>query len=162
MQHRLVLKTDGQLLLTFAHCKEARIFLKQKWIVMILTLLNFSESLKKNRNAQKHLPRHVQFAVMMKFQLKEVNDFIFRMPARPVTHWMDLWCRAHIRGLYGSEREFTDGTTAVADEEYIIESIVEPGALIVEGYDNVMVPYTHLSESELQSLVEFIRSLSDE
>ena len=65
-------------------------------------------------------------------------------------------------GLYGSEREFTDGTTAVADEDYIIESIVEPGALIVEGYDNVMVPYTHLSESELQSLVEFIRSLSDE
>jgi mono/diheme cytochrome c family protein len=65
-------------------------------------------------------------------------------------------------GLYGSERQFTDGTTAVADEEYIIESIVEPGALIVEGYDNVMVPYTHLSESELQSLVEFIRSFSDE
>jgi mono/diheme cytochrome c family protein len=65
-------------------------------------------------------------------------------------------------GLYGSEREFTDGSSAVADEDYIIESITEPGALIVEGYDNVMVPYTHLSESELQSLVEFIRTISDE
>lgn len=64
-------------------------------------------------------------------------------------------------GLYGAEREFTDGTSQVADEDYIIESIVEPGALIVEGYDNVMAAYTHLSESELQSLVEFIRSLSD-
>ncbi len=65
-------------------------------------------------------------------------------------------------GLYGSEREFTDGTTRIADEEYIIESIVNPGALINVGYDNVMVPYSHLSESELQSLVEFIRSLADE
>ncbi len=65
-------------------------------------------------------------------------------------------------GLYGSERNFTDGTSTIADEEYLIESIVEPGALIVQGYDNVMVPYSHLSESELQSLVEFIRSLSEE
>jgi mono/diheme cytochrome c family protein len=64
-------------------------------------------------------------------------------------------------GLYGAEREFTDGTSQVADEDYIIESIVEPGVLIVEGYDNVMAAYTHLSDSELQSLVEFIRSLSD-
>jgi mono/diheme cytochrome c family protein len=64
-------------------------------------------------------------------------------------------------GLYGSERTFADGSSQIADEDYIIESIVEPGALVVEGYDNVMVAYTHLSESELQSLVEFIRSLSD-
>lgn len=66
------------------------------------------------------------------------------------------------QGLYGSERNFTDGTSAVADEEYIIESIVEPDALIVEGYQNAMASYSHLSDSELQSLVEFIRSLSDE
>jgi mono/diheme cytochrome c family protein len=65
------------------------------------------------------------------------------------------------KDLYGAERNFTDGTSAIADEDYLIESIVEPGALIVEGYDNVMVAYDFLSESELQSLVEFIRSLSD-
>lgn len=66
------------------------------------------------------------------------------------------------QGLYGSERNFTDGTSTIADEEYIIESIVEPDALIVEGYQNAMASYSYLSESELQSLVEFIRSLSDE
>ncbi len=63
--------------------------------------------------------------------------------------------------LYGAERTFTDGTTAIADEEYLIESIVEPGALIVEGYQNVMAPYTHLSEGELQSIVEYLRTLSE-
>ena len=64
-------------------------------------------------------------------------------------------------GLYGSERNFTDGTSAIADEEYLYESIVEPAAKIVEGYDNIMVAYDFLSESELQSLIEFIKSHSD-
>lgn len=64
--------------------------------------------------------------------------------------------------LYMAERQFTDGTSGVADEEYLVESIIYPEVLIVEGYDNVMVAYTHLSESELLSLVEFIRSLSEE
>jgi len=66
------------------------------------------------------------------------------------------------QNLFGSERNFTDGTSTVADEEYIIESITEPGAKIVQDYQNLMVPYDFLSESELQSLIEFIKSLSDE
>jgi hypothetical protein len=71
-------------------------------------------------------------------------------------------CRTYFpEGLYGAERTFTDGTTGIADEEYLIESIVEPGALIVEGYENVMAPYTHLSEGELQSIVEYLRTLSE-
>jgi mono/diheme cytochrome c family protein len=63
--------------------------------------------------------------------------------------------------LYGSERTFTDGTTRIADEEYLIESIVEPGAQVTQGYDNVMVAYDFLSEAELQSLVEFIKAQTD-
>ena len=66
------------------------------------------------------------------------------------------------QNLYGAERNFTDGSSAIADEDYLIESIVEPGALIVQGYENVMIAYDFLSESELQSLVEFIKSVSDE
>ncbi len=65
-------------------------------------------------------------------------------------------------GLFESEVTFVDGTSAIADEEYLYESIVDPGARITEGYDNVMPPYAHLSESEIQSLVEFIKSLADE
>lgn len=66
------------------------------------------------------------------------------------------------QNLFGSERTFTDGTSLTADEDYIIESIIEPGALVVEGFDNAMISYDFLSESELQSLVEFIKSVSDE
>ncbi len=67
-----------------------------------------------------------------------------------------------LAGLYGSERNFTDGTSAIADEDYLIESILYPSAKVVEGYEDAMQPYDYLSESEIQSLVEFIRSLSDE
>ncbi len=63
--------------------------------------------------------------------------------------------------LYGSERTFTDGTSQIADEDYIYESIVDPSVLIVEGYDDIMQSYDYLSESELQSLVEFIKAQSD-
>jgi cytochrome c oxidase subunit II len=62
------------------------------------------------------------------------------------------------QGLYGAERQFTDGTSAVADENYLRESILQPGVLIVEGYANVMPPsYGGLSERELNALIEFIR-----
>lgn len=63
--------------------------------------------------------------------------------------------------LFGSEREFADGTSAVADEEYLIESIIAPSEKVVDGYDDVMQPFDYLSESEIQSLVEFIKAQSD-
>lgn len=64
-------------------------------------------------------------------------------------------------GLYGSERNFTDGSSATANDEYITESIVQPDAKIVEGYQNVMANYSYLSEGEIQSIIEFIKTLSD-
>ncbi|PWN07345.1 c-type cytochrome [Rhodohalobacter mucosus] len=64
-------------------------------------------------------------------------------------------------GLYESERNFTDGTSAIADDAYITESIVQPDAKIVEGYQNVMANYSYLSEGEIESIIEFIKTLSD-
>jgi len=63
--------------------------------------------------------------------------------------------------LFGSERELEDGSTVTADEDYLYESIVEPGTHVVAGYPNVMQSYDYLSESELQSLVEFIKAQTD-
>lgn len=63
--------------------------------------------------------------------------------------------------LFGATKQLADGSTIEADEEYILESIVEPNAKMVEGYDPVMAPYSYLSDSELQSIVEYIKSLSD-
>lgn len=65
------------------------------------------------------------------------------------------------QNLYGSERTFDDGSTATADEEYLTESIVNPSAKVVEGYPPSMVSYDFLSDSKINSLVEYIKSLSE-
>jgi mono/diheme cytochrome c family protein len=65
------------------------------------------------------------------------------------------------QNLYGHEVTLEDGSTVTADEEYLRESIVEPSAKVVEGYPPSMTPYDFLSESEINSLIEYIKSLSD-
>ena len=47
-----------------------------------------------------------------------------------------------------------------ADEQYVRESIVHPGAQIVAGYENIMPTFAGLiSAEELNALVAFVRSL---
>ncbi|MFC2023368.1 cytochrome c oxidase subunit II [Chloroflexota bacterium] len=66
------------------------------------------------------------------------------------------------RGLFGSERPLADGTTVVADEDYVIASIMHPEEQAVAGFPMIMPIYeTVLSEDELQGLVEYIKSLSE-
>jgi cytochrome c oxidase subunit II len=62
------------------------------------------------------------------------------------------------QGLYGSTRNFTDGTSLVADDEYIRESIYDPAAKIVAGYNNVMISYRGLiDDNQMNALIEFIK-----
>lgn len=63
--------------------------------------------------------------------------------------------------IFGRTEQLTDGTSVTVDEEYLRESIVEPNAKIVEGYDPVMAPYSFLSDDEVQSLIEYMKTISD-
>ena len=64
------------------------------------------------------------------------------------------------KGLYGANRAFTDGTNAVADDNYLRESILNPAARIVEGYPPVMpANYTSLTERELSALIAYIETV---
>lgn len=65
------------------------------------------------------------------------------------------------QNLFGSERTLENGETVTADEDYIRESIVNPSAEVVEGFPPSMTPYDFLSESEIESLIEYIKSLSE-
>lgn len=66
------------------------------------------------------------------------------------------------QNLFGHEVTLSDGSTVTADEDYIRQSIQDPSSQIVEGFGNVMVSFDYLSDSEVQSLIEFIKTLSDE
>jgi cytochrome c2 len=64
------------------------------------------------------------------------------------------------KGLYGSERRFTAGPPAKADDAYLKEAILEPDKRIVAGYALGMGSYAGvLSEVELESILLYIRSL---
>ena len=62
------------------------------------------------------------------------------------------------QGLWGARREFEDGSSAVVDENYIRESMLNPAARIVKGFPNAMVPQI-LSEDEVIAMVEYIKTL---
>jgi len=63
-----------------------------------------------------------------------------------------------LKDLYGSEVHFTDGTSLRADDAYIAESIRDPSARIVEGFEDLMPP-SDLSDDDVQRLVEYIEHL---
>jgi cytochrome c oxidase subunit 2 len=65
-----------------------------------------------------------------------------------------------LHGIYGEEVTLESGETLTVDESYLQESILEPGAQVVRGYDPIMPEYgEQLSEGEVEALIEYIRSL---
>ncbi|MFN7016730.1 MAG: c-type cytochrome [Fimbriimonadales bacterium] len=67
-----------------------------------------------------------------------------------------------LRGLYGSQVKLKDGSTVIADEQYLRESIVNPTKHIVAGYSPSMPPYNYLKEEQINQLIAYIKSLKDE
>ena len=64
------------------------------------------------------------------------------------------------KGVWETTMEHTDGSTAVVDENYILESIIEPQKKIVNGYQGVMPSYKGiLRDREIQGMIEYIKSL---
>jgi mono/diheme cytochrome c family protein len=68
------------------------------------------------------------------------------------------------KGLYATERRIAGGVVRVtADDGYIRESILEPAAKVVEGYERGEVSMPSyagvLSDAQIESLVLFIKSL---
>jgi len=62
---------------------------------------------------------------------------------------------------FGTERKYVSGATGVADENYIRQSILEPKALVVEGYQPVMPSYKgQLSDDDIDSIIAYLKSLS--
>ncbi len=65
------------------------------------------------------------------------------------------------KGIYGSLEPLADGSTVLVDREYIIESIRNPGAKIVVGFQNIMPANigAELSDAQIDDIIAFIESL---
>lgn len=66
-------------------------------------------------------------------------------------------------GAYGKPVQLINNQSVLADTNYIRDSIIDPNAQIVAGYDPVMPTYAEqIGEDELMKLVEYIKSLGSE
>ena len=62
------------------------------------------------------------------------------------------------KGLAGSQVTLSDGTTVVADTEYLTRAILDPGADLADGY-TVLMPANELSAADVASVVAYIEEL---
>ena len=63
------------------------------------------------------------------------------------------------RGLFGSEVKLADGSTVKADEAYLIESIHDPNAKVVEGFPANIMPKFSLTDEQIKAIVAYIETL---
>jgi cytochrome c oxidase subunit II len=68
-----------------------------------------------------------------------------------------------LNGVYGAKVLLADGSTVMADESYIRESILQPKAKIVAGYQPVMPTFQGLvTEEQILNLTAYIKSLQSQ
>ncbi len=65
------------------------------------------------------------------------------------------------KGLADSQVKLADGSTVTADDNYLKESIVNPSAQIVQGYQDIMPKNfgQTLNDQQIQAIVAYIKSL---
>ncbi len=67
----------------------------------------------------------------------------------------------NLTGLFGTTVQLTGGGRVKADEAYIRESILQPMAKIVAGYEPIMPTFQgQLTEEQVLELIEFVKSLA--
>jgi cytochrome c oxidase subunit II len=65
-----------------------------------------------------------------------------------------------LEGLYGNQVRLIDGRTLAADDNYLRESILNPAAKVVAGWQPIMPTYQgQVTEEQLAQLIAYVRSL---
>ena len=62
-------------------------------------------------------------------------------------------------GLFGSNVQLADGSTVIADEAFITESILDPKSTEVAGFSPTTMPPFTLTEAEIANIIAYIKTL---
>ncbi len=62
------------------------------------------------------------------------------------------------KGMFGRKTKLKNGSTITADDAYLRESIVNPEAKIVDGFDDVM-PKPELTDEEVNIMLKYLKTL---
>jgi cytochrome c oxidase subunit II len=90
------------------------------------------------------------------------GEKLFQQYGCSTCHLLDSQGRCpNLRGVFGNPVKLTDGTQITADEAYIRESILNPRAKTVAGFEQLMPTFQgQINEEGLLQLIAYIRSLS--
>ena len=95
--------------------------------------------------------------------LKELGELVHENRGCATCHSLDgtrgqgpSW-----KGIWGQTHQLPDGSSAVVDENYIRQSILEPQAHVVQGYeaDHADLSRVLLRDREILGVIEFIKTL---
>jgi len=65
-----------------------------------------------------------------------------------------------LEGVFGTEQKLDNGQKVMADEAYVRESILNPRAKVVAGFDPVMPTFQgQVTEEQILQLVAYLRSI---
>jgi cytochrome c oxidase subunit 2 len=94
--------------------------------------------------------------------LAQEGGALFRQLGCSGCHGLGSKVRAPpMEGLYGKQVALSDGTSVVADDKYLRDSILLPRSQIAAGYQPVMPSFEgKVSEDQLLRLVVYIKSLA--
>lgn len=92
--------------------------------------------------------------------LPELGEQLYRQQACMTCHSIDgsRVIGPTFQGLFGKTEQLEGGGTVQVDENYLRESIVNPGAKVVAGYPAVMPPYAQLNDRQIDALIAFIQA----
>ncbi|HES58067.1 MAG TPA: cytochrome c oxidase subunit II [Firmicutes bacterium] len=67
-----------------------------------------------------------------------------------------------LKDVFNHEQAMTDGTTVLVDEDYIRESIVDPEAKVVAGYQPVMPTFQgKIKEEQIAWIIAYLKTISE-
>ena len=95
--------------------------------------------------------------------LAEVGELLYTRKGCTACHTTDGSPRVgpSFKDVYGSTVTASDGRTLVADDAYIRESILDPNAVVVAGFQPVMTPYAGLiTDREIEAITAWLKTLS--
>ena len=65
-----------------------------------------------------------------------------------------------IKNQYGREIRHTNGTVMIINDDYILESLIDPLKHIVDGYTPIMPSYKPvLSDEDVENIIAYIKAL---
>jgi cytochrome c oxidase subunit 2 len=64
--------------------------------------------------------------------------------------------------LFGKIETLSDGSEVLVDEAYIEESILDPSAKVVQGFDAVMPAFPALTAEDIQDIIAYMQTIGEE